>query len=561
MQRRHFLWIAAAAAGKAGTIRAEQPPVRRDIYPELVKHAEQAVEKLLPRQQADGGLIDEYEIPMAGATAGFLSSLAAAYLAPESRFHRNADLLPRMLRAAEDLRRVQREDGTIDLPTTNFGSPPDTGFVLETVCAAAAVLRAKKYPETRPLEAVLEAFIRRAAGALAVGGIHTPNHRWVVVAALARCHRLFPDPRYLARIDQWLAEGIDQDADGQFTERSTGIYNAVNDNFLLTAARLLGRPALFEPARKNLEAMLYFLRPDGEVATDISRRQDHFGRATARPYYRSYKFLARHDGNGRFATIADTIERDYGAQLGGEVIHFLECPELREEGPAREPLPADYEKYWARYEYAHIRRGLHDATVLGSDSRFFSFRQGSAAVEAVRVASAFFGKGQFSAPLVRIENGYRLEQNLEGDYLQPLEPQDRRADGDWLAMPKARRARSNRFTLRSLVEVREVENGFDISMDIGGTDRVPVAVEIALRPGGRLTGEGLRPVPNQADAHFLAEGYAAYEVAGRSVRLGPGLRRHGWTQLRGAQPRLPGLTLYLTAFTPLKHTLQVRAYP
>jgi hypothetical protein len=561
MDRREFLSIfGASAAMRMGGTEEATVPSKDDIYLDLVKVAERGAEESLIKQQADGGLRDEHQIPQPGATAGFLSSLAALCLAPESRYHRSPELLERMERAGEHLVRMQHPDGTIDLPTTNFGSPPDTAFVLEPLCAAAEVLRARKYQETRRLEMKLETFIQRAASALTTGGIHTPNHRWVVVSALARCYHLFPDPRYLARLDQWLAEGIDLDEEGQFTERSTGIYNAITDRALLTAGRLLDRPVLFDPVRRNLETMVYFLHPNGEVATDISRRQDRFQLATLRPYYHAYRYLARHDRNGRFATVADDLERDHLAQLGGELIYFLEIPELGQELPPREPLPTEYEKYFPLSGFAHLRRGERSATILGEDSRFFSFRHGGAVVEAVRLASAFFGKGQFSAPLTRSGSVYRLEQELEGYYLQPLDAADRRADGNWLAMPNSRRAHSNLFHLRSRVEIGEREDGIELSLNVAGTDRVPLALEITLRPGGQLTGDALAPLPDLPNAYLLGEGFATYELAGHRLRLGPGFRRHTWTQLRGAEPRLLGVTLYLTDFTPLNRTLQFAAY-
>ena len=561
MDRREFLGVlGTSAAIRLGGGERETDSIKDDIYPDLVNVAERAVEESLPKQQADGGLRDEHEIPQPGATAGFLSGLAAVFLAPESRYHRSPQLLERMERAAEHVVRIQHSDGTIDLPTTNFGSPPDTAFILEPLCAAAEVLRVRKYQETHRLETTLETFIQRGAAALTTGGIHTPNHRWVVVSALARGHHLFPDPRYLARLDQWLAEGIDLDEEGQFTERSTGIYNAITDRALLTAGRLLDRPLLFDLVRKNLEAMLYFLHPNGEVATDISRRQDRFQPATLRPYYHAYRFMACHDRNGRFATVANDIERDHLDQLGGELIYFLEIPELRQALPEREALPSDYEKFFPLSGFVHIRRDERSASILGGDSRFFSFRNGGAVVEAVRLASAFFGKGQFSAPLARIGSMYRLEQELEGYYLQPLDAADRRADGNWLAMPNPRRAHSNVCHLRSSVEVRESEDGIELSLDVSGTDGVPVALEITLRPGGQLAGEGLAPLQDAPNACLLAEGFATYELAGRGLRIGPGFRRHTWTQLRGAEPRLPGVTLYLTDFTPLNKTLRFAAY-
>ena len=560
MDRREFLSV----LGTTASIRlsgAEEgiAPAGDDIYLELVKVAERAVEESLPKQQADGGLRDEHEIPQPGATAGFLSSLAALFLAPESRYHRSPELLERMERAAEHLVRDQHPDGTIDLPTTNFGSPPDTAFVLEPLCSTAEVLRTRKYQETRLLEATLKTFIERGGFALTTGGIHTPNHRWVVVSALARCHHLFPNPRYLARLDQWLAEGIDLDEEGQFTERSTGIYNAITDRALLTAGRLLDRPNLFDPVRRNLETMIYFLHPNGEVATDISRRQDRFQSATLRPYYHAYRYMACHDRNGRFAAVANELERKHLEQLGGELLSFLEIAELRQDLPPRVALPTDYEKHFTISGFVHIRRGERSATILGGDSRFFSLRHGGAVVEAVRLASAFFGKGQFSASLGRSGSVYRLEQELEGYYLQPLDPADRRPDGNWQAMPNSRRTHSNVCRLRSRVDIGEREDGFELSLNVGGTDGVPLALEITLRPGGQFTGDALAPLPDMPNAYLLGEGIASYELAGRRVRIGPGFRYHTWTQLRGAEPRLPGITLYLTDYSPLKRTLQFAA--
>ncbi len=561
MNRRDFLGVLGSGAAAQSAAQESPAALPDDIYPELVKSLDAGLEKALLRQEPSGGWLDPHAIPSVISSAGTLSAMAAAFLAAESRYYRQAAILERMERAADYLLRVQNPDGTIDSYVTNFASPPDTAFVVQAIGAAAEVLKTRGGPEARSVNDKLEAFLRRAGEALITGGIHTPNHRWVVSAALARCHHLFPDPRYLARIEQWLAEGIDLDSEGQFTERSTGIYDEVSDQAFILMAWLLDRPALFDSPRKNLETLLYFLHPNDEIATDISRRQDRFTALSVFHYYRCYRFMAWRDQNGRFASVADYIERNHLPEMGHYVIDFMEILELRNPLPPREPVPTDYAKHYDLSSFVHIRHGDLSATILGDNSRFFSFRNGGAVVEAVRVATAYFGKGQFSEPLRPAENGYRLEQSLDGFYYQPLAPGDRGADEHWPLTSGTSRARSNFSHLKSSVEIREVDGGCEIGLNVEGVNQSPVAVEITLRPGGKLTGDLLALDAASPNIYLWGEGLATYDLAGSRVQFGPGFRQHAWTQLRGAQPRLGGLTVYMTGFTPLKQTFRFTAVP
>jgi hypothetical protein len=77
------------------------------------------------------------------------------------------------------------------------------------------------------LPQLLREYLLNAGEALSVGGIHTPNHRWVVSGALAWINSFFPNLKYKARVEQWLAEKIDIDPDGQYHERSTSVYTPV----------------------------------------------------------------------------------------------------------------------------------------------------------------------------------------------------------------------------------------------------------------------------------------------------------------------------------------------
>ncbi len=203
----------------------------------------------------------------------------------------------------------------------------------------------------------------------------------------------------MRRIDEWLAEGIDIDRDGQYTERSTLTYNIVTDRAFVVMAAKLKRPALLDPVRQNLRALTYLLHADGEVVTEISRRQDQFTRGGLAGYWFTLTYMAVADRDGVFATMARQ------AADGVRLSALLEYPELSQPLPASQPLPSDYEKIFSEIGIARIRRGPLSATLaLGGSSRVLSLRYGDAVVEGVRFATSFFGKGQF-VPLTGAKEG------------------------------------------------------------------------------------------------------------------------------------------------------------
>ena len=63
--------------------------------------------------------------------------------------------------------------------------------------------------------------VQTAEPIMMAGGFHTPNHRWVLVAAQAQM--LYPELRVLPAVEAYLGEGIDINADGEYMERSTGV--------------------------------------------------------------------------------------------------------------------------------------------------------------------------------------------------------------------------------------------------------------------------------------------------------------------------------------------------
>ena len=573
--RRAFLTAGAAAGALAiagPLVAADTPTDRNDddpIVARLIREndalvlAQLALQDLRPGVRGHGGVPDPYGIPSANATGAFLGVLACAFASPTSQHYRSPRLREAMLLASQALLDLQHEDGTIDLAVTNFRSPPDTAFVTENVAPAYEILRSDSGSDAAPILERLERFLRHVGDALATGGVHTPNHRWVVCAALAVLHDLFPDSRYPARIEQWLAEGIDLDPDGQYTERSTTIYSAVVNRAFLTLAHRMNRPDLRDPVRRNLDMTLYYLHPDGEVVTEGSRRQDRQLRGTLVRYYAAYREMAVREGNGQFASAVAQIEAESPASVVRELPSFLTESILRRRLPAATPLPSNYRKHFKHSQLARIRRDALSATLLAGTTTFFSLRRGSAALEAVRLSSAFFGKGQFQSEAIEeIDGRLRLKQSLRGPYFQPLTPEKIAELRSYAGMEsngllrqdhRASRTQSNIQSLESTVDLVEHPGRLELHFRIEGTDHVPLAIELAFRRGGVL--EGVEPVKGVADAYLLRSGVGRFRLGDDVISFGPGSTEHTWTQLRGALGKWDGQSVYLTGFTPFRFTL------
>jgi mannose-6-phosphate isomerase-like protein (cupin superfamily) len=154
---------------------------------------------------------------------------------------------------------------------------------------------------------------------------------------------------------------------------------------------------------------------------------------------------------------------------------------------------------------------------------------------------------------------YVASQSLSAPYYQPLVPVQKVDYKNWTALRDLRR-KSQLCTLEQSATVTEKKGGFDLRIQARGASGgvalgVPLAIEINLREGGRL--EGCRPAPHVEDGWILESGEAKYTVGGQSLRIGPGAAPHLLTQLRGAEAKLPGVSVYLTGYTPFDRTISL----
>ena len=507
-----------------------------------------------PSHRYFGGYMSDTGIPNPHSTCAFINRACGAISCQESVFYQSKDLLQEIELALKGLLKMQHEDGTIDLVDTNFHSTPDTAFMVKRLVQSYKLLENGGTEGTANVLVPFKTFLLHAGEALITGGIHTPNHRWVVCAALTKLNEKWPDIRYINRVNEWLGEHIDLDPDGQYTEKSTYGYSAVIDRVLITVAKGLHKPELYEPVRKNLLMMRYYLHPNGEVVTEASNRQDKGQIGTMENYYYACRFMALMDKDGQFAAICRLIETTSFHKLVDILNYLLEDPSLWKELPTEKPLPVNYVKSFPYSGVVRIRRDQWDTTILSNNPGWFTFHKKDAVLQAMRVAASFFGKAQFQSDSIQ-ENGNKwlLSKKLDGPYFQPYPKDKIPPDGDMAKMPKANRKQSNIQYLETLVSISESQNGIEVTIDISGTEGVPVTMELIFRKGGVFS--GVDPHPTKADAFLFKEKAGAYYAGNDTIHFGPGKLEHRNIQLRGALPAMDAPTVYLTGFTPFKHSL------
>ena len=308
-----------------------------------------------------GAVLDADSVVSPMGTAQLVQTLLCSYVSNSSRYYNSPEILQHMELAALALVDLQHEDGTIDLLTTNFHSTPDLGFTIFPIGISYSIMMKNNSMKYGRLPSILKEYLLKAGEALSVGGIHTPNHRWVVCAALAWVNSFFPDAKYSKRVHQWLAEKIDIDPDGQYNERSTAVYTPITNRSLIDVAKRMNVKHLYDVLRKNLDLTFYLVHSNGEIVTETSNRQDKYLRSNMSGYYLAYNQMALLDGDRRYAGMVRYIEQTVPVEhLAYMLPVFLEDESLLKPLPSPEPLPVQYHKHFRYSDMVRIRDGVVD---------------------------------------------------------------------------------------------------------------------------------------------------------------------------------------------------------
>lgn len=558
------------------------PNLSRNIHDpafnEIVKANNEEVKKLL------AGF--KNEIVDVRRSLGFdFANITAAYIEPSSVYHSKDELVLVLNRILTFLVKNQNPDGTLDLG--NLASPPDTAFIFEPICAAAFILKGNTSPVFKGTQALLKTFITQAAEGLRVGGVHTPNHRWVISAALARAHAVYPNQGYVDRIEQWLSEVVYMDADGHYLERSM-IYAKVVNTSLLAIARVLNKPELFDLVRRNLSMTYYYMETNGDLVSFDSRRQDQFMQVNNLDYYLDYRYMAIKDQSGVFSAIATSIESVAGFNekvLLELLFYYQEVPLYKQNLPKLKALDTNFERFFETTNLVRIRRGDTTSTIFGgtdqplviasgrsSSPNIFSFRKGEAILKYLRFSTSFFSTGYFRSQGIKKDGDtYVLSQKIEAPYYQPLPDNLKKADGDythsestdgrfWNKMDFQNRPQSNVQHLETQILVKEKEGKHELEFKVDGTKGVYVTIELCFKEGGQLL--GIKPIDGEGN-FALEQSEGTYVYGKDKIKFGPGTFKHN--RLRGIEGekytshfgtlRTEGMHVFLTGITPFSHVL------
>ncbi|MFG6201553.1 hypothetical protein [Nonomuraea sp. JJY05] len=430
-------------------------------------------------------------------------------------YGRDSPLLDHAARLAARLRELQGPGGLFT-GGDNVDSPPDSAFSVNDLADALWLLRRDPPGAAeRELADLLEDLLTAATPALARGGVHTPNHRWEISAALAKLHRLAPDRALAERVGQWLAEGVDIDDDGLYSERSANYAAYVSNPSLLTIAEVFDRPDLVDAVERNLDATLDLLLPDGSVETVLSRRQDQRRPLPLAPYLLPLRRIALLRGRGDLAWAAGLALSQGVVSPARAATELLLDPgiarELPQPAPPRRPRhrvfgaagllvdhrPATTTVVFGGSDYPRHRR---IRSGLANSPTFLRLFAGAAVLGDVRLSRVFFGLGPFRAARLLVERDHgdptaTLTESVSASYYQPMTDQNRDARGHYelvddgrfsAAMDFGRRARDE-VTLTTAVHVAITDAGAELTVDLAGP-AVDWALELAFRPGGRMTG-------------------------------------------------------------------------
>ena len=466
-----------------------------------------AIQVLDPNDEEYGGYrpLDSLVCQFPGGVGVVLTE---AYSNPNSRYHRSdavVDSIRLALEASED--RFQYEDGSID-----SGSDKQNAANAAFATGGIHQIWERWQNIEHPLSGEIIDRCRRILVKFGLScrtmGVFTPNHRWVACAAMAIVNEVEPDEQLVAKIDDYLSDGIDQDADGFYSEYSP-MYAMLCNMCFLQVAKRLDRPELLIPVRKNLELLLSLCHPGGQVASEFSVRADtgklgvlnalvEMGVLDRRGEYLT---IAREHLDRQLRTLDERLDEakvdgsnSFGALLGetAELMALAVLPATEVETKA---VPDNYRLRTSAFinrqrTTIRIRRGKLSVTAVGRNdfSNLVAFRYGDAIVDGMRIMYNYYGMHGAIDENLPEEDGEIVFSGSFTEYIDGPTP-ERRID--------------HKPELHYRLGISEIGGGLALSFKAQARHKVSIQLEFAARPEGRLEIGGQTTPLLDGERHYL----------------------------------------------------------
>ena len=494
------------------------------------------------------------------------------YYHENSPFYKDGDLLKRASLLMSILLDNIHDDGTVDLKETNFHDATAVAFLITPMAHTYRVI--EKLGEDSDLEIeILDkmvSFFKKGAEGMRNGGFHTPNHRWVMAAALSIVSNILDKQIYKDEAMKYLSEGIDCDEEGEYLERSTAIYDITVNESLIVISQELDMPELMEHVAKNMKKNFAYLEPDGTICTLNSRRQDNTMKYYPLRHYLNVLFLAHHYKDGFFAGMAEYLltqmeKKKYDLPeylfTGGKedvhtpLIHYLLDDSLSEDIGCSELI---WDGHWFFPINGVVRKRDGDVslTLIRDREVFLKYQNGNNVLTA-KIGSCFFGQGYFiPATLEKTEYGYTMTASREQGYYKPL---DEKIGVKEFYDIRHKREKVHIQKHDTVVDVGLEGDAIKVKVKIDGAENVPIKIELMLSAGGRLETEDIIVNGEAGNNLILKKGDALYSLGGDVINIENGAAAH-WNagNMRGTQPASGDhLTIYMTGFTPFSHEFTI----
>lgn len=602
-------------------------------YLKMVRDTEERVALSLRIQEKNpaspyyGGFYDKDRVVHVKFAIYRVASMTTAYCNPDTKYFHSKAVENSIMLGLSYIKRQQHENGLFDYVTCNFNSAPDTAFCIKKLIPVYEYLSGrmgqslekaaesgqsldmeqKTGAEGRTAKTAAELteaeqkicmelgeIIRRGAFGLLEGGFHTPNHRWAIASILAKTGQLFGEEALKKAVFSYLIEGIDCNEDGEFSEKSAGNYNRVNNDAMITLSEIYGESAgdfsnpssdrqmhqqngslsaaskhsllqevnYEEYAIRNLRMMLTYFEPDWSVFTANSTRFDKDLLIYPKDYYLEYLQMGVKYQIPEFLDMCNRIFQiveEKQISSPDFLIWLMLYPEYRSVEWKGCYQRKDFSKFYKESGILRARRGSFSYTVMRDKSNFLYFHNGTIKL-AMKVAGSFCEHRAFIPDRMELQEdgSIHLKQIMRGWYYLPFA--EKPETSDWWKMDQSRRQKKTGPDMEINVEVKPTAAGLDIRIQTHGVEGAPWRVELALQGIDAVASEHLMLPVHGGEVLVMKEPEMEAYNAKDSILIGPGFGEHRFTDGKeDSELRTPGaVTLYFTDYTGFDHTIRLR---